>query len=149
MNKNIFFLSLLLILSVSVVGATELDELYFEITPPEGFSIRDCSDSSIFMIENKTGAVIDIFEVNGNTSATGYENVIEPHISNTIETDDYTAYKTYDSDLGENSGSTILRVTVDGHDFQLVWSHRGGFDESTFEHDVDILNQTAQSIKLK
>lgn len=147
MNKNILFLSLLLILSLSIVSATELNELYFEITPPEGYSIRDCSDSSIFMIENETGDVIDIFEVNGNTSATGYENVIEPHISNTIETNDYVAYKTYDVDLG--GGSTILRVTVDERDFQLVWNHRSDFDESTFEHDVDILNQTAQSIKLK
>lgn len=82
------------------------------------------------------------------TSSTGYENVAEPHISNSIETEDYTAYETYNPDLG-NSKTTILRVDKDGRDFQLVWDHHGKYDDETFKHEVDILNQTAQSIKLK
>ena len=83
--KVIMVFSLLCLLSLSVVVASDVKDIYFEITPPNGYCVDHCSDSSIFMRENKTGDVITIFEVNGNTSSTGYENVIEPHISNTIE----------------------------------------------------------------
>lgn len=146
--KMLIALSFLCLVSMSFVVASGVDDIYFGITPPNGYYVDDCSDSTIYMRENKTGDCILIFEVYGNTSATGYENVVEPHISNTIETADYTAYKTYDPDR-TNSGATILRVNKEGLEFQLVWDHNGGFDEETFEHDVDILNQTAQSIKLK
>lgn len=146
--KILIALSLLFLLSMSFVVANDVDDIYFEITPPEGYFIDHCSDSTIYMRENETGDCIMIFEVYGNTSATGYENVVEPHISNTIETSDYTAYETYDPDLG-NSKTTILRVNQEGLEFQLVWDHHGSYDEETFIHEVDILNQTAQSIKLK
>lgn len=148
MKIKILILLILCLLSVSFVVASDTDDIYFEITPPEGYYVDHCSDSTIYMRENETGELITIFEVYGNTSLTGYENVVEPHISNTIETADYTAYETYDPDSG-NSKTIILRTNKEGLEFQLVWDNHGSFDEEKFKHNVDILNQTAQSIKLK
>ena len=146
--KIFIVLSFLCLVSMSFVAASDTDNIYFDITPPDGYFIDHCSDSTIYMRENETGDLICIFEVYGNTHLTGYENFVEPHISNTIKTSDYTAYETYDPDAG-NSKTTILRTNKEGLEFQLVLDHHGSYDEDTFRHEVDILNQTAQSIKLK
>lgn len=52
--KILIVLSFLFLVSMSFVVASDVDDIYFEITPPEGFFIGHCSDSTIFMVENGT-----------------------------------------------------------------------------------------------
>ena len=103
------------------------------------------------MKEDSSNDLITIFEVNGNTSVSGYENEKGTVNLKTLETEDFTAYKTHDQQKTGNAGTTVLRTEVDGHDFQLVWEHdeTENFDENMFNDNIEVLNKTAKTIKMK
>ena len=61
--KIFIVLSFLCLVSMSFVAASDTDNIYFDITPPDGYFIDHCSDSTIYMRENETGDLICIFEV--------------------------------------------------------------------------------------
>ena len=148
---------LVTLLSLSFVSAgflgfgEENEEANFELTAPEGYVIDHTVDGKVYIKEEATNDLITVFEVNGETGVEGYENQRGTYNPQTLESENYTAYKTHDQQKTGNAGSTVLRTEVDGHDFQLVWEHDEtvNFDEQMFEDNIEVLNEIAQSIKMK